>query len=107
MLALFAPRTLLTPRTVQAFRRHPDEPGAWLHKEDWPLRGVWQIAGGARLGSDECHFQLQPAMGLDNIWEVAFLWFAAWRRRVWLKRNARRVPRALWNRAKPWPEALS
>ncbi|MDQ1077568.1 hypothetical protein [Pseudoroseomonas cervicalis] len=84
---------------LRSLRHHPDEAGAWLYKEDWPLGGVWRINGTTRLGADEAIFKthwLDPFLHGDitGVEYVALLWA----RRGWLKEHARRVPRALWHR---------
>ena len=87
---------------LRTFRPHPDQPGAWLFKEDWPLGGVWQIDGRTSLGRAEICFKAHPANALSSNYLIDGIAFFAWlalKRRAWLKRHARRVPRDLWDRA--------
>lgn len=87
---------------LRTFRAHPDRPGAWLFKEDWPLGGVWEIDGRTTLDGAEMYFKAHPVNALSSnylIDGVAFFAWLAWKRRTWLKRHARRVPRDLWDRA--------
>ncbi|MGX9966231.1 hypothetical protein ACVFYP_23105 [Roseomonas sp. F4] len=95
---------ILLPAAVQAFRRHPKASGWWLFKEGWPWRGVWAIHGSTNLTGNTILFELRPIdwLNADPPWlaPIPWLWITVARRR-WLKKNAHRMPRALWRQARP------
>jgi hypothetical protein len=58
---LFASKNVL-----RAFRAHPNHPGAWLFREDWPLGGVWEIDGRTSLDGAEVYFKAHPVNALSS-----------------------------------------
>jgi hypothetical protein len=89
-----------------SFRRHPSEPGTWLFKEGWWFGGVWQLHGKTSARGKEDFFSHSPLVIADAAaqvgwWSLPVLAFLALRRRAWLNRNGRRVPRSLWRKAAP------
>jgi hypothetical protein len=93
-------------QVLRRFRRHPSEPGTWLFKEEWWFGGVWQLPGRTSAEGKEDYFSHSPLVIADAAtqigwWSLPVLAFVALRRRAWLNRNGRRVPRALWRKAAP------
>jgi len=85
----------------EAFRPHPEVPGAWLYKEDWPLGGVWHVGGESRIESAGWLLTTHPidAAAAVSHWPPVGYVLLVVLRRNWLKKHARRVPEDLWRRA--------
>jgi hypothetical protein len=91
---------------LRSFRRHPVDVGDWLFKEEWWFGGVWQISGRTELPGHADFFAQRPLTIMDSVGESGwlgppFLLYFALRRRAWLKRHGKRVPRAVWKKASP------
>lgn len=86
-------------------RRHPDEAGTWLFKEEWFFGSVRALPGTAIPDENTFWlFRTSCAWMLDwmsNPLGAAILLWAFWQRRRWLRANGRRVGRSVWRRAAP------
>jgi hypothetical protein len=87
------------------FRRHPDEPGVWLFREEWPFGTIWALPGTSMPDPEtRALFHTHRLTMLEGVLNpLGALWVLAlvWQRRRWLRANGRRVRRALWRRAAP------
>ena len=87
------------------FRRHPDEPGVWLFKEEWVFGSVWALPGTAMPDETTLWlFRTSRAWMLDwilNPLGAPLLLWTFWQRRRWLRANGRRVRRSVWRRGAP------